>query len=648
MSSLRLPRFFIGLLLFVIPLFTFPFLPRAFDFPKTLLFHTVLLAIGMSLAAIFFLQGKLRWPKERFFSPISICLCVLSAIFLFSTLVSQSPIQAFWGTYYQGQGFLEWIFFIVFFIVLLFTLTAKNLSIFLTIIFSSTVITALYGLFQKFGFDPLFKDFDTLFLVGRIFSTLGNPDFLGQYIGPVLPLGIALFFLLKNKIIKSLIAIGVIVCISALVFTESRAPFLGMLLSALIFVVFLFLRTKINKKILVAAVFCLGLTVAALLTIPQLKTLPLVQRFTISENNLRSIESRFILWKSAAGVIRDHPFFGTGLDTFNLYFPQYADPKFFTLEENLNTFADRVHNEFLELGVSGGILAMLGYLALISIVFWLYLKGNFASPAFAFLHHGIFLGFFVLIFQNIVAFSEISHWLLFFFFLAGMVTLAKPASKQIFHFNLPKAIGIGLMLLVSLFSIWIWKQTVFLPFKAEMAYAESLETEDLDQAMQSLTKATEVYPFLAHYWYDLLMTDPSSSAQAMDMLTEIEGDTFQISIWKATLLSYEYPEEAFENFKNIIKKNPRSPHIHLAFADALYGNEEFKKAVIEYEQYIALIPSFWKWTIDLDSITDEELDRYRIFFSENEDVWDALERLIESYQAIGEFEQANFYKPYLP
>lgn len=77
-----------------------------------------------------------------------------------------------------------------------------------------------------------------------------------------------------------------------------------------------------------------------------------------------NVVSRLSLWKSTIHMIADHPWSGTGLGTFYLYYPRYRAP----LVENSAGFW--AHNDFLQLGAETGVAAAALLVALCAAIAW--------------------------------------------------------------------------------------------------------------------------------------------------------------------------------------------------------------------------------------------------------------------------------------
>ena len=115
-------------------------------------------------------------------------------IFVFiSTLLSRSLSFSFWGSYERCFGFLTWLHLFLFYCLLIFNLKTKDqLTKLIGVIFGTTFFICLYGVIQLFGFDFIKWEVNPSESY-RIFSSLGQPNFLASWLLLVLPL-ISLFF----------------------------------------------------------------------------------------------------------------------------------------------------------------------------------------------------------------------------------------------------------------------------------------------------------------------------------------------------------------------------------------------------------------------------------------------------------------------
>jgi O-antigen ligase len=60
---------------------------------------------------------------------------------------------------------------------------------------------------------------------------------------------------------------------------------------------------------------------------------------------------RSLMWTGTTGIIRDHPVWGTGLASWQWFFPKYQDPQ-------LHGHPDYAHNDILNLASDYGIVGL--------------------------------------------------------------------------------------------------------------------------------------------------------------------------------------------------------------------------------------------------------------------------------------------------
>lgn len=608
----------------LIALFVFPFVVRCFDFSKSIFFN--ILVIGaFCIGYINLLRRKnIKINEARFKSGASKIVFGILLVAFLATIFSEQHLNSIWGSYERGLGLIAWLFFIAYFLLLLIFLEKKLIKRALEIVIWTGGIVGLYGLLQHFGIDPIFKDFDTDFLEGRIFSLLGNPDFLAQFLAPLIMMGI--LFIKEHK---KYLLIPTSIMLWALVYTESRASFLALIV---VFVFWIFLSIK-NKKIFLIT---LSSFIAIFILLVSFK-LPLFGRFNLNEENLRSVSSRLNIWNIAIQIIIDHPILGVGPENFEIYFPEYMTPEFYTLEDNIHISADRAHNEILDMGTMGGIPMIILYLSLIVWIFWfgIYKKPTTISKIIA-------LTLFVIFLQNQLTFQQFTHYVLFFFLIGALVIEKteetykeyKP-SKQFLMYGTP---------LVFIFLIFILSQTVVDRVYAESWYTYALATNDTKTGLKN---AIGFDPTNAEFRYNLLMWYPEERTSQLEALRQIEGDTIEVMAWTANDMLSRDKEGAYALFEKAIALNPLYPHTQRAYADGLYLNGDYKKAAEHYELFLKASPEFWKWCTVLDEKSDYEKKKYRVFYKNVPDFNNSIAHLYDAYTKSGDGEKAKGLEPYI-
>lgn len=177
--------------------------------------------------------GKTAWWRR----PLVVPILLLAAVYLLSTLLSVVPRQSFWGSYQRLQGTFTMLSYMVFFLVILDSLRtrAQWQRLQYAIILASLPI-ALYGVLQKAQMDPLNWGGDT---ATRVTANLGNSIFLAAYLIMVVPLTIERLVAATRRMLgdagtttdaltAGALLFVLVVQLLAIVFTQSRGPWLGL------------------------------------------------------------------------------------------------------------------------------------------------------------------------------------------------------------------------------------------------------------------------------------------------------------------------------------------------------------------------------------------------------------------------------------
>ena len=349
----------------------------------------------------FWLTKLIFWGKHsnwmvglQMLMPAFIFIAILGLAIIFST----SPYSSFFGSYSRKMGYLTWLHFFAFFLILFFNLKSDGqIKRILGAILFSSLVVIVYGVCQFLGFDfagwsePASRTF-------RIFSTIGQPNFLGSWLALVMP--IIVWFLmrasekfkkgksLKRQINRNLIISLLFFAIFSLVLTQSRGAWVGLFFSFFFFIiVYSFLQKQKRLAMLLTILLVVICVFGVYINFNPLSPKPsdsfLASRFKSLTNLYYSTtgQVRINLWKVAIDLIKQKPVLGYGLETQGFNFVKYYRPEW-ALVEKINAYADRAHNDFLDtLLVSGG-LGLISYLFLIGSVFYFGLRQIFKSTIF--------------------------------------------------------------------------------------------------------------------------------------------------------------------------------------------------------------------------------------------------------------------------
>jgi tetratricopeptide (TPR) repeat protein len=78
--------------------------------------------------------------------------------------------------------------------------------------------------------------------------------------------------------------------------------------------------------------------------------------------NLNSLKDRYYHWVAALGMLKEHLFFGIGIDSFGDYYRLFRLDEAIKLRGTANSGTNNAHNTFIQLGATGGLVLLLAYI----------------------------------------------------------------------------------------------------------------------------------------------------------------------------------------------------------------------------------------------------------------------------------------------
>lgn len=284
-----------------------------------------------------FTDPDFRWRVNA----VGVLVLLLAFVFLINALISYDVMKSI-------QVFLVYFVLMSMYFVITNTVkTKKEIYSLLKVFVISGTLVALYGFLQYlFGWDTKNAWIDEeMFeqISMRVYSTLENPNVLGEYFLLAIPVGVGLFW--KNQ--KILPKLFYLLCTAAmfvcLILTQSRGCWLGILFAAGVFISF------INAKLW-------GILIVALLLAPMFLPQSIISRFT-SIGNLQdsSTSYRVYIWFGTLALLRDFWMYGIGLGdgAFSQVYPFYSYS---------SIVAPHAHNLFLQMITEVGVLGLIVFL----------------------------------------------------------------------------------------------------------------------------------------------------------------------------------------------------------------------------------------------------------------------------------------------
>ncbi|HBQ50898.1 hypothetical protein A3B42_02915 [Candidatus Daviesbacteria bacterium RIFCSPLOWO2_01_FULL_38_10] len=346
---IKILQFNLLLTVFLIPIIT-PFQSYGYELSRILFFIFL-----TSLSGFLWLwlahrkKIKLRWNKVKITSLIFVI------ILLFTSLLGIDPVFSLLGKEPYFQGWVIYVYLWLFSVMVATTpiepkkwIIALSLS---SIIVSFVAIRQFVEINFLGHFIPAYA--------GRVVSTFGQPNFYSGFLLLTLP------FIPRKGWWPAVIGLNMV----AIFLSESRAAMIILLLM----VSWWFLAKFKNypKKLFIPIILLV------LLFFP-LALQPSIQ--TIFRQEQSNPESRYYIWPVMGKIAKENFFRGIGLENIDIAWSNFFEkinwnsnrissdynPFFYNLKDLV---VDRAHIYFLDVLLFSGIIGLLGYIGLISIVF---------------------------------------------------------------------------------------------------------------------------------------------------------------------------------------------------------------------------------------------------------------------------------------
>ena len=534
---MQLPRFSINIpeairVCYYVLFFTTPLLfslktSEIFEFNKMILIYLVTIVI----ATLYGLQLVFSQNRKIFLNRFYILLSLFLVSQILSTIFSIDVHTSFFGYYSRWNGgLISIISYLLLFFVFVQIMEKKHIEKLLIVSLIASCLVILWGLPGKLGADPTCfvylhkftnscwtENFDP---ATRMFSTLGQPNWLGAYMAAHFFIGV--YFLLKNLLVDSRLrgndykviikylmkrmmkphtlkyVIYLALIILTIIFTQSRSSQLALLVAFMLGVIIATFKFDRLRRWMMIAVIGL-ISVISLIgfvkkdTIRDFFLLP-AQQSTITD----SFDIRKIVWKGAIELGNKYPRFGSGAETF-AYAYYFTRPAAHNLTSEWDFIYNKAHNEYLNYLATTGYVGLSAYLLMIVgtiILFYFSFKDKKNENQDIWILLSLFLSYITILITNFFGFS-ISIIQLFFYLIPAclIVYLGKRVNYEVSldvkvwqKSNLQKK----LILLLVTFMGFTGGLYVYRYYIADMQYAkaqEYLALDDYSQATEELYKA---------------------------------------------------------------------------------------------------------------------------------------------------------------
>ena len=402
-------------LAFLVPLVWTTSTFELFEFPKMILVYL----LTVMIAAAFFVKcvvlGKLDFPRTPLNKPIAAFVLVN----ILATIFSIDRYTSIFGYYTRfNGGLLSLLCYVALYYVFIEEMRDKR-NRFVRSLLLSSLLVSIYGILQHFGID---KDYWVQDVQRRVFSTLGQPNWLAAFLVMMIPVSLSQM-LGRAKGAQLQYVFLPTILYSAFWFTSSRSGLLGFGAAMATFLIFL---GKENLKKNWRPLLLVGLSwllISVLTFTPKIVAAATPSAHPQQTPTGSTVQIRLAVWKGTLNLIKDHPLLGTGPETFAYSFLPYR-PVELNQTAEWEFLYNKAHNEYLNVAACTGLLGLAAYLWIIGKFILWNLKERLVGLSATqgerseTLRTGLFAGWVGVLVSNFFGFSVVLTSLLFWLYMA--------------------------------------------------------------------------------------------------------------------------------------------------------------------------------------------------------------------------------------
>ncbi len=336
-------------LLMFLPLLFVPFTFFPWHYGKTVIFQ---IAVEL-LVVVWFVGAYSRTPLPKRLNHLDWSILVFLAIITMFAIIGVNPVNSFWGNQARANGVLVWWHFVAYYFLLKYYFSNQPSVIpakaGIQWVASLAVIVAILASLTSLFPQILPVSWQSTAGGGII----GNRAFLAYYL--VLALGLSVYCatLFKNNWRWFFVIFSAFLAYTIYT-TDNRGALLGLLVGFFVSLSVSFFLVK-NKKLKIGLIGCLLIFLSLITYYLILNVHPLASG---------TGETRLMAWNIAWQGIKEWPISGWGWGNFDVVFDRFYNPGFLKYSF-VETVWDKPHNWLLEIGLTGGLFAVLAYLAIL-------------------------------------------------------------------------------------------------------------------------------------------------------------------------------------------------------------------------------------------------------------------------------------------
>jgi tetratricopeptide (TPR) repeat protein len=561
--------------LFIVPLSFWLPANESFELPKSVNFYCFIalaLCLWLSKAVM---EGSLLLRVSNFSIPAAGIVLISFFSMIKGSLVNPAAFPLHW------QFFKLLLANALLYILIINVFTRNGIFKLLFFIFASHFLVVVYGVLQYFGFDFIKW---VSFGEGRVYSTLGNPDYMAAQFSILIPIMIVLILSPIKKIFRFVISVFLMLMFLLIIVSHGRGAWLGFLGSLLYMLIMVwimygkefFIRYKTFFISIIAFIIFLGVMFSFRNPLNK-NSITIADRLKSGMDFTNdSVAVRLFYWESAVQMAYHNPLLGAGIGGFSLNTAFYQRKVFDRWEKNAPKMAKKVephvelytHNDYLqtlaETGFLGlGVFLWLFFTALIKPFSRLIREDN---PVYKNILLGITGSIIACLINALLNFPwRVMPTLVLLWSIFALLSMLEP--KKSFRFALPKS-GLALPVLLAAAAFFSSLQITSLLAntcikEGQTAFAKnnySAARDIFDMGLKSNPRGTDIIELVLY------------GGNAYNALGDVN--------------------KAIEYYNRGLKMFPHFIESHYNVANVYMNNKMFDKAIEEYNKVLALNPKF--------------------------------------------------------
>lgn len=632
---------FLKLLLIIVSLFVNKYL---YDFRVNQ--KAILILFTVILFSIFLVKiiNNKKYSLQR--TKLDLPIILFSLVLILSLFISGTKTASL-------QDFMIFFSYILIFFLITNNLNKKvDFNSFIRLFFIISSLVSIYTIIQYYGFDPYLSD------LYRLSSTIGQKNWISNYLAMIFPIVFSYFLLekaKKNKLkyffLLSILYITLMIC-------QSRGIWISISFTLIlaIYIIFKFKLFKIfqeNKRWLILLLISFLIITAIYSTDNPLNksaiTVPQRALSTFDKQD-PSINTRLLIWKTTFEMIKDRPILGFGIGSFKANYLDYQaeilkdDPYYI----KYSVKAGEAHNEYLQIWAELGIIG----LGLFLLIFYFFYKtiidfyNNNKNVKEKIITFGLVMGIICFLIHSLFTFPLHVPVLGITFFAIMGLTVVYTRKTNLYEIDsdncvkeiklINKKIKIALSILIFIFMIFTVNLVVIKSYIAEIYYFKGIvnnEKGSYIDAASNFEYAAQLDPYngrILHAsgtsYFNLMIYD-----KAEEILQRTKKYTVDVNTYNNLGLLYSRLKKylkAEEEFKQAIYLNPKFGKAFYNLGYLYFIQGKYNDTIEQWNKILKIDPNFPNKYIMLNNLG--------IVYNKKVMPGKALEYFVQSLQLVPE------------